>query len=170
MRPSGAVLAVALTLALLGSVAPVSATPRVEPARSPYVFTDPRDDAGGAKSDVLTVVVDNGPRITVTVRMGDAIPFSQWGDRITGLAVFFSPKTLMEITRTRSVFGLGGPTSVCPVRREYQPVRERYVFSMARSCLRDPATVRVLVQTTRRGDSLADSAPRTGFSRPVAER
>lgn len=163
-------LALVTAVLVLGAATPVVAAPRSTPARSPYLFTDPRNDAGGAKSDVLTVIVDNGPRIQVTVRMGDAIPFDRWGTTITGLAVFFSQETLMEITRNRSVFGLGGPNVVCPVRREYQPIRERYVFSMARSCLRDPATVRVRVQTARRGDATADGAPRTGFSRPVAER
>jgi hypothetical protein len=158
--------------ALLAALVVVAlpATAGARPTTSPHTFPDFRDDTRRARTDVTAVVVDNGPRITVAVRMRDAIPFTQWGEALSGMAIVFNGKAAMEITRTTSTFGLGGPNTICPVAREYKAAAETYVFSMARSCLRNPAVVRVFVVTSSALPGRADRAPNRGWYNWVARR
>jgi hypothetical protein len=160
-------IAVATVTAVAFLATPVAAA---RPAPSPHSFPDFREDTRLARTDVTAAVVDNGPRITVAVRMRDAIPFNQWGEHLSGMAIGFNSKAAMEITRTTSTFGLGGPNTICPVTRTYKAAAETYVFSMARSCLRDPATVRVFVVTSSNVSGRTDRAPNRGWYNWVARR
>lgn len=167
MRRPLAALLVAVTV--LTSAAPATARPEAAAVASPHRYLDARGDTRYGRTDVLRVTVDNGPRIKVTVRMGDAIPFRSWGTRISSITIPFNTKAAMFISSGESSFGLGGPTIICPVRRQYLADQESYVFSMNRECRRDPARVHVFVQAgASTGET--DRAPNNSWSPWVKKR
>jgi hypothetical protein len=144
---------------------------------SPYSFTDPAGDAPkGQNTDVIKVTISHLDIVKFTIKMKNAVPFASWSTNgnldgfqipINGFNPYISAGKV-----SAALFNGESAVPGCPVSRSFNATKDQYAFSLARSCVGNPATIKVYVLALAHGStrpSDLDRAPNTGFSVRVAK-
>ena len=144
---------------------------------SPFSFKDPSGDAAkGVNTDIVKVTITHSTTVKVVVGMKHAAPFSSWGTtgNLINIQVHINPPSSLYICASKTVAALCDGESIvpnCHVSRSRSAAKNSYAFSVARSCLGNPATIRLYVIGGAFGASQisdSDFAPNTGTSKGVA--
>lgn len=147
-------------------LAPSTTSAGALPSSSPLRLLDATGDAGNRKVDIQTVVVHHRPTVKIIVDVVQAVPFYQWGPKIDAITVGFNETVFLDADRDGAAI-YAGNTLLCPVAREYFLGADRYRFTFPRTCLGNPATIRVFVTTLTSDYRGWDHSPQNRFSRRV---
>jgi hypothetical protein len=144
---------------------------------SPYSFKDPSGDAAkGVNADIVKVTITHSSTVKLVVGMKHAAPFSSWGTtgNLVNIQIHINPPSSLYICASKAVAALCDGESIvpgCHVSRSRSAANNSYAFSVARSCLGNPAKIKLFVLggafgATQVSDS--DLAPNSGSSKSVA--
>jgi hypothetical protein len=138
---------------------------------SPHTFSDTIGDAPkGVATDVQKVTVTHANTVKIALKMGKANPFTSWSTNgnPANINVNFKAGGYYIFAGRVSAALFQGETQVpnCPVTRSRNGTTNVYTFTVKRSCLGNPSTLRVQVVVNPMNAMAAsdiDHAPNGGY-------